>query len=170
MTILGTGDTSLVVEKVTSQTTVKPGGTVTWTVTVTNQGPLPGTTVAVTDTPPAAMSGVTMTYASGVGTWACNGLTCTTATMPVGSATFTVTGTVSASATSATPLVNEVGVTWANDIEGPDFPVTAGSVVEVEATAATTTTPGSTTTTAGGSTTTTTTAARTDGAPISFAG
>ena len=173
VTVVGTGDTSLVVEKVTSQTTVKPGGTVTWTVTVTNQGPLPGTTVVVTDTPPAAMSGVTMTYASGVGTWACSGLSCTTASMPVGSASFTVTGTVSASATSATPLVNEVGVTWANDIEGPDFPVTAGSAVEVEATATTTTTtatPASTTTTAAGGSTTTTTAFHGGGAPIHFVG
>ncbi len=138
ITIEGTGDTDLTVAKTTQQTAVAPGGTVTWTVTVTNTGTLPAADVDLADTVPPALEGATITYLSGVGTWTCAGPDCTTSTMPVGSATFTVTGTVSATA-GAGSMVNEVGVQWGNDTYGPDYPVTAAAELTVDPPASTTT-------------------------------
>ncbi|MCB1269870.1 MAG: hypothetical protein KDB31_00480, partial [Microthrixaceae bacterium] len=65
---------------------------------------------------------------------------------------------VSSETKGDTSLVNEVGVSWANDILGPDFPITAGSAVPVVA--------GATTTTAVPSTS----IPGTDGTPLMIAG
>jgi uncharacterized repeat protein (TIGR01451 family) len=139
--VKGTGDTSLEIEKTTSDTEADPGGPITWTVKVTNAGPLAATDVVVNDIAPAEVDGLTLTYATGVGEWTCGGTSCKATTMAVGSATFTAAGTVSSKTKGDTSVVNEVGVTWANNILGPDFPITAGSAVAVVASATTTTTP-----------------------------
>jgi uncharacterized repeat protein (TIGR01451 family) len=144
ITVKGTGDTDLVVTKTTSQTTVAPGGAVSWTVTVSNTGTLPATDVDLADTVPvgladASISFVSGSYVSGTGSWTCTGVTCTAADMPVGTATFTVSGTVPATA-AAGVLVNEVGVHWSNDTYGPDFPVTAAAEITVDPPATTTST------------------------------
>ncbi len=139
--VVGNGDTRLEIEKVTSQSEATPGQPITWTIILTNAGPLAATDPVVTDTPPVGVNGLTLTYVSGMGTWNCSGVSCTAATMPVGTTTFTATGTVAADAPTDRALVNEVGVAWANDILGPDFPITAGSAVPVVASATTTSTP-----------------------------
>lgn len=158
--VRGTGDTELEIEKTTSDTEADPGGPITWTVKVTNAGPLDATDVAVSDISPTEVDGLTLVYSEGVGEWTCEGTSCTSASMPVGSTTFTAAGTVSPDTKGDTSVVNEVAVTWANDILGPDFPITAGSAVPVVASATTTTTPAPTTTTVPGQ----------GGAPLSITG
>ena len=143
--VRGTGDTSLEIDKTTSDTEADPGGPITWTVKVTNAGPLDATDVVVNDIAPAEVDGLMLTYAEGVGEWTCAGTSCEAATMAVGSTTFTAAGTVSAETGGDTSVVNEVGVTWSNNILGPDFPITVGSAVPVVASATTTTTPTPTT-------------------------
>lgn len=179
--VVGTGDAYLSIAKSTEQTSVDPGGAVTWTVTLTNSGGSGGADVAATnvelvDTAPAAVTGLTLVHSGGVGTWSCTGLVCTTASMPVGTATFTAAGTLSAGAEPGSLVVNDVGVTWFNDIFGPDYAETAGSAVSVAqtttTTTSTTTTTTTTTTTSVPSSTTTTTGSSggTTGTGISFAG
>ena len=64
----------LTIAKSHTPSIVNPGGTLTYTVTVSNVGPSPSTgAVTVTETPPA---GVTITALSGTG-WTCTGATCT---------------------------------------------------------------------------------------------
>ena len=143
--VVGSGDTVLSVTKSADQTTAAVGSPVSWTVTVTNSGapngtPTTATDVVVGDVAPALVQNLTLVFTSGVGSWTCSTVTCTAASMPVGSATFTATGTVSAAATAGAPMVNEVGVTWANDIYGPANPATAGAMVAAQVAAATTTT------------------------------
>lgn len=143
--VKGTDDTDLEIDKTTSDTEANPGGPITWTVKVTNAGPLDATDVVVNDIAPAEVDGLTLVHSDGVGEWTCEGTSCTGASMPVGSATFTAAGTVSPDTKGDTSVVNEVGVTWSNNILGPDFPITAGSAVPVVASATTTTTPTPTT-------------------------
>jgi hypothetical protein len=162
ITVVGTGDAYLGITKTSAQQKVKAGDPVTFTITLTNDGGTDGdlplgskavgsdvaaVDVEVADTAPALVSGMTLDFTSGVGSWSCSGLVCTTATMPVGTATFTATGTLSADAAGGTLVLNEVGVTWFNDVFGPDFAEVAGAAVTVEATTTTTTTPSDSTTT-----------------------
>ncbi len=160
MVVVGNGDTDLEIQKSTTQTQVKPGGQVSWIVEVDNKGPLDALDVVVTDLAPAGVDGMSLTYASGVGTWNCSSVTCTAASMGQGKATFTATGTLWSGATPDTAVVNEVELRWENDILGPDFPITAGSAIPVVAAATTTTTPGDTGTLPSGS----------GGAPLSIVG
>ncbi len=140
VTVVGNGDTRLEIAKTTEDTEANPGGPVNWTVTVTNAGPLPALEVLVSDIVPDGVENASLTFADGVGDWTCESSSCSSTSMPVGSATFSFTATVSADTAGDRSLVNEVGVTWTNDILGPGFPITAGSAVPVVAGATTTTT------------------------------
>lgn len=150
--VAGSGDTDLSITKVADQPSATPGQQVSWTITVTNAGvagsvALPAGGVTVADVVPASITGLTVRHLSGGGTWTCDGAVCTNASMPPGTATFQVTGTVAAGATAGT-LVNEVDVTWSNDVLGPDFPVVAAGTITVQVPAPATTvapTPSSTT-------------------------
>jgi uncharacterized repeat protein (TIGR01451 family) len=144
ITVKGTGDTSLTITKAPASTAVVAGQNATWSVTVTNAGPLPATSVSVTDTAAlavagttTALTGVVMAYASGVGTWTCAGATCTAATMPVGSTTFTAITPTPVVTQSAT-IANEAAVTWGNDILGPSFAEVASSALVASAASVTT--------------------------------
>ena len=81
---------------------VNPGGTLTYTVTVSNVGPSPSSgAVTVTETPPA---GVTITALSGTG-WTCTGATCTRSDALGPGASYppiTVTASVGAGVASGT--------------------------------------------------------------------
>jgi uncharacterized repeat protein (TIGR01451 family) len=182
ITVVGTGDAYLGITKTSAQQDVKAGEPVTYTITLTNSGGLGGSNVAaadveVADTAPALVSGMALSFTSGVGTWACNGLVCTTASMPVGSATFTASGTLSAEAVGGTIVLNEVGVTWFNDVFGPAYSEVAGAAVTVQQTTTTTTTVAPTTTAVAPTTTAVTptttavtTGSRSGGTELTFAG
>lgn len=110
--------TDLAIMKSASPDPVDAGGTVTYTLTVTNNGSIDATSVEVTDALPAGVSN-----ASGSGTgWSCSGtsvITCSRASVPVGDApVITISATApadpantnlsnSASVSSATPDLNE---------------------------------------------------------------
>jgi hypothetical protein len=142
----GTGDTPLTVTKAATGTTVVVGQPLSWSVTVSNTAPgaLPAVNASVTDlatvdvngtsTP---LTGVSLQYQSGVGTWSCTGATCTTASMPVGTTTF-VASTVT---NSPGAILNEASLSWENDIIGPDSPEVAGATATATSPTTTTTTP-----------------------------
>lgn len=85
--------TDLSVGKTVSADPVIAGSPVTFTLNVTNNGPFPANTVQVTDSVPASFTGIA---ASGAG-WSCgvvgNDVTCSRASMPVGSAPVVITAT-----------------------------------------------------------------------------
>jgi uncharacterized repeat protein (TIGR01451 family) len=97
---------------------VVAGTTLTYTLTLSNEGPNDAATVAVTDPLPA---GVTFQSLSAPGGWSCtapavgtNGtVNCTIALFPVGSAVFTIAGTVGAGVSNGTILSNTATVTSA---------------------------------------------------------
>lgn len=171
MTVAGSGDTDLTLTKAADQTTATPGQTVSWTVTLTNVGvagstALPAADVVLADVVPDNVTGLSISYLSGVGTWTCADAVCVTPTMPVGAATFRVTATLSSTAATGANVVNEVDVAWSNDLVGPDAPVVAGASVTVAAPPAPAPSPTTPTTT----TTTTTTAPAAAPARLAFAG
>jgi uncharacterized repeat protein (TIGR01451 family) len=112
-TSLGGPVTDLGITKTNGVTTVVPGQTVTYTITVTNAGPTDAVGAHVTDAFPAALTGVTWTCAGtggGVCTPSGSGSISESVTVPVGGTViFTVTGTVSAAAVGV--LVNTATVT-----------------------------------------------------------
>ena len=104
--------TDLGIAKTNGVTTVVPGQTVTYTITVTNAGPTDAVGAIVTDMFPAALTGVTWTCV-GTGGGVCSptgsGNINETVTVPVGgTVTFTATGTVSPAAVGV--LVNTASV------------------------------------------------------------
>ena len=101
-TSLGGPVTDLGIAKTNGVTTVVPGQTVTYTITVTNAGPTDAVGALVTDMFPAALTGVTWTCV-GTGGGVCipsgSGNINESVTVPVGgTVTFTATGTVSPAA------------------------------------------------------------------------
>lgn len=156
VTIAAPTDAVLSITKEADRASARPGETVTWSVVVTNEGGPGGASVAAQDAvvydDGVDLDAVTMSFVSGVGSWDCSQDLCVAqGPMPVGSATFSVTGTVPATATSGSSAVNEVEVAWDNGVY-PD-PAVAGASVTVQAD-----TPGTTTTVPAG------------GAPLSFVG
>ncbi len=112
----------LSISKEDGQSTTVPGTRVTYRVVVSNTGPsdAPGTTV--TDTLPATLTGVVWTCAgSGTGTCTASGagdIEDTTVSLPVGSVvTYTITGTVSSSATGS--LANTAMVAASSAVTDP---------------------------------------------------
>jgi uncharacterized repeat protein (TIGR01451 family) len=168
LVVVGSGDTDLSITKVADQASAAPGQQVSWTITVTNAGvpgsvALPADGVTVADLAPGAVTGLAVRHLSGGGTWSCDGAVCSNPSMPPGTATFQVTGTLAADATAGV-LVNEVDVTWSNDVLGPDFPVVAAGTIEVQVPVP------STTTTTAAPTPTTTTAPAAAPARLAFVG
>jgi uncharacterized repeat protein (TIGR01451 family) len=102
----------LSISKTDGVTDVVAGGPVSYTIVAGNAGPDPATGVTVTDTLPATLSGVSWTCtAAGGATCAASGSgnLATAVDLPVGgTATFTVSGTLSAAATGS--LVNTASV------------------------------------------------------------
>lgn len=101
-TLVPTGDVAIT--KTDGQTVEVPGTTVTYTIVASNPGPSTMSGVTVTDTFPAAITGVTWTCVGAGGATcavpASAGNIATTVTLPpAGSATFTATGTIAATAT-----------------------------------------------------------------------
>ncbi|GIV83010.1 MAG: hypothetical protein KatS3mg052_0017 [Candidatus Roseilinea sp.] len=105
--------------------TVQPGGTITYTLLVTNAGPSSATSVTVTDNLPA---GLTYVSASGSG-WSCSfsapTVTCTTPTLSVGAAPA-IQIVATAPVTPGLVLTNTATV---NAATHPNTPASSNSVV-----------------------------------------
>ncbi len=102
---------NLGIAKTDGVTSVSPGGSVTYTITVNNAGPNAATGAAVTDTMPAALTDVTWTCAPAAvcASASGSGNIATTVSLPAGGiATFTVHATVASTATGS--VVNSATV------------------------------------------------------------
>lgn len=103
---------------------VTPGNTITWTITVTNNGPNPSTGATLTDTLPA---GVTFESASSGCANAAGVVTCTLGTIASGASTqVEIVARVSTPYTGANPLVNSATVATVNEVD-PVTPNNTGS-------------------------------------------
>jgi uncharacterized repeat protein (TIGR01451 family) len=124
---------NLGITKTDNATNVTPGATVTYSVVVSNAGPDTATGAIVTDTVPAALTGVSWTCGALVGGATCgaasgSGNTInTTANLPGGSSvTYTITGTLSTTATGT--LTNSARViTPASGVTDPDDAARTGA-------------------------------------------
>jgi uncharacterized repeat protein (TIGR01451 family) len=115
---LPSSDIDLAIAKIASSPTVTQGGPVTYTVTVRNNGPsnVTANNVPIVDTVPGQITGVNWTCAgSGAACGAASGSgnnINTTVTLPLNSyATYTITGTVSASTPLGTQITNTAALT-----------------------------------------------------------
>ncbi len=125
----------LSVTKVDTPDPVIAGASITWTVTVSNAGPDAATTVALVDALPSGTTFVSLAAPAG---WSCstptvglNGtVSCSTASMPVGSAAFTIVAAVSGATPPGTVLSNTATVTSVTpDPDSADTSATATTTV-----------------------------------------
>ena len=110
-----TPQADLAITKTDGVTEAVPGNGITYTITVTNNGPSNVTGATVSDTMPASLSSVTWTCSASLGsscTGSGSGNISDTAVnlLASGTATYTVTGTVSASATGSLSNTASVSV------------------------------------------------------------
>ncbi len=125
----------LTITKTSSQGPVVPGSIVTYVIVVTNNGPSAVTGAMVTDNLPAVLSDVTWTCAASVDS-SCPAAGSGNLNVPVnllvgGTATFTVTATLSASATGT--LLNTAMVSPPPGVVDPDGGNTATETNEIVA-------------------------------------
>ena len=97
------GGTDLAITKADAPDPVTVGGTLTYTLTVTNNGPDPSTDSTVTDTLPAGVTFVSATPSQGSCAQAGGTVTCTLGPLAVG-ASATIAIVVTVDATAASPL------------------------------------------------------------------
>ena len=112
---------SLSVAKSGAPNPVPAGGDLVYTITVTNNGPDPATSVSLVDNLPPETTYVSISAPAG---WSCtppavpgDAVTCTAASLAVGSAVFTLTVNVTAGTPTGTLLLNAVVVTAGNASE-----------------------------------------------------
>ncbi|MEO0805765.1 MAG: hypothetical protein AAFY33_05605, partial [Cyanobacteria bacterium J06643_4] len=119
-------EADLTIDKQVLPTVANPGDPLTYTVTVTNNGPSDEAGIGFSDVVPASLSGVTWSCVMTSGTGSCgaasgagNNINTTLDLDNQAVATFTITGAVSASASGT--ITNEATVTRNNDITDPDL-------------------------------------------------
>jgi uncharacterized repeat protein (TIGR01451 family) len=131
--IFSPSDTSLDLGVTAASTRLLAGEPVTLSITVDNTGPNPAQTLRLFQTPPVGLVDLVVRSVGGGGTWTCTStaslLECASATLPVGLATFEVTGRVSPDARPGN-ILSEWDLTAANDVFAPE-PVRAGVVLTV---------------------------------------
>ncbi|WP_374672299.1 IPTL-CTERM sorting domain-containing protein [Acidovorax temperans] len=112
----------LAISKTISASSVAAGGVVTYTITASNAGPSADAAAAVSDTVPAALSGVVWTcVGTGGGTCQASGLgnINETVNLPAGgSVTYTLTGQLSVNASGV--VTNSATITSSNLVADPD--------------------------------------------------
>ncbi len=130
----GVANADLSLTKTASAAAVRPGGTVTWTITASNAGPGPARGVLVSDPLPAGITTTSITPSQGT----CNStgspvvVSCPLGTVKAGAAaTVQITGTVSDDQAGA--LVNTATVTSPDDTDPSNN--TASSTTPVDAVA-----------------------------------
>lgn len=115
------------------------GGTLTYTITVTNAGPQPALNASLTDPLPA---GTTFQSLTSPGGWSCTTpavgapgtVACTNPSLAVGSSVFTLVARVAASAVGGSTIVNTAAVSAATIDQNPGNE-TASSTITVAASA-----------------------------------
>ncbi|MEA2558676.1 MAG: uncharacterized protein QOH06_180 [Acidobacteriota bacterium] len=132
-TVAASADLS--VTKVDSPDPVDAGENLTYTITVTNDGPSNAASVSLSDTLPAETTFVSL---SSPGGWSCNSLTvglggtlsCSIANLPPGDSEFTLTVLVALSTPDGTVISNEATVsTSTSDPDSDDHSATATTTV-----------------------------------------
>jgi uncharacterized repeat protein (TIGR01451 family) len=130
-TVAGFASADLSITKTDSPDPVVAGTNLTYTITVTNSGPDPASTVEWTDTLPA---GTTFVSLPAVGGWSCTTpavgaggtVECSMASVPVGSSVFTLTVAVANSVAVGTVLTNTATVSSTTaDVDSGDLSATA---------------------------------------------
>lgn len=129
----------LSITKTDGVTSVYQGGTVTYTVVVTNNGAY-AVTGNVTDTVPASLTGVTWTCAASAGSTCAaasgsgNAISTSATLLAAGTATYTVTGTVANGATGTLSNTASVAVpTWLTDATPANNSATDNDAINVRA-------------------------------------
>jgi uncharacterized repeat protein (TIGR01451 family) len=110
-TTVGTGSADLSVTKTDTPDPVAAGSSITYTITVNNAGPSAATTATLNDAVPTNTTFVSLASAAG---WSCTTpavgatgpISCNIASMPVGSAVFTLTVLVDGSTANGTVITN----------------------------------------------------------------
>lgn len=137
LTIVGAATTAnLAITNAGTPNPVLAGNNITYTVTVTNNGPGTSSTVAFTEAVPTNTTFVSVTASSGTGGWTCSGasISCTIPTFASGaSTTFTVVVTVGAGTASGTVITDTANVSAATTDPNPSNNV--ATVTTVVATA-----------------------------------
>jgi uncharacterized repeat protein (TIGR01451 family) len=122
VSVSGPAEADLSVTKTDGRTTAASGQAIAYTIVVSNAGPGFVTGATVTDTPPAALTGVSWTcVGAGGGTCTASGTggISDTVNLPTGGkATYTLTGTISGSATGT--LTNTASVTAPDGVTDPN--------------------------------------------------
>jgi uncharacterized repeat protein (TIGR01451 family) len=113
-------DLQTTVDTASAPTTIPPGGQITYTITVINNGPNAATTPSVTDTTPANTTFVSMAMTGGTGTWNCTnpavgatGLSTCTRTTNMNNtrtATFTYVVQINPGTPSGTTITNSASI------------------------------------------------------------
>lgn len=109
---------------------VAAGGNITYTIGVTNPGPSNAASVTLSDTIPPSTTFVSMTPATG---WSCSGtatITCSTASMAPGSASFQLTVATGLSA-AGTTVSNTATVSSSSDTNTANNSATASTTVSL---------------------------------------
>ncbi len=107
---VASGGTELAITKADAPDPVALGGTLTYTLTVTNNGPDPSTDSTVTDTLPAGVTFVSATPSQGTCSQAAGTVSCTLGPLAVG-ASATIEIVVTVDATAVCPLSDTATVT-----------------------------------------------------------
>ena len=129
--VAGPATADVEITKTTGSTTATPGGTVTYTITVTNAGPSPATNIVVSDDLPAGLTLISATPSQGT----CNAsdpVSCNLGTIASGgSATITLSTQVTA--TSGT-ISNTASVTSDQDSDtASSAPIPVGAASDLAA-------------------------------------
>ncbi|HJQ36600.1 MAG TPA: IPTL-CTERM sorting domain-containing protein [Thermoanaerobaculia bacterium] len=124
----GAAVADVTIAKTTATTAAPPGGTFSYTLTVTNNGPSPATNVIVTDTLPASLQFVSATLSQGTCNNA-NPLSCNLGTLAV-NASATITLNVLVVGTSGT-ITNTANVSATEDAGGGSSTATPVAITAV---------------------------------------
>ncbi|MFO1316169.1 MAG: hypothetical protein U1F58_11255 [Burkholderiales bacterium] len=142
VTTPGSPVADLAITKTNNVTSVTPGSVVTYVIVVTNNGPAAVIGATVTDTVPAALTGVTWTCAASAGS-SCpasgsGSINATVDLLAGGTATFTLTGTLSGSASgsltntaSVAPPPGTTDPNPGNNTSTDSDPIVANAVVDL---------------------------------------
>ena len=111
ITVTAGGGSDLAITKADAPDPVALGGSLTYTLTVTNNGPDPSTDSTVTDTLPPGVTFVSATPSQGACSEAPGTVTCTLGPLAVGASSATIQIVVTVDATALSPLSDTATVT-----------------------------------------------------------